>query len=662
MCGIAGAVVKLSDDSGNRSAIRQRIADCVARISNGLRHRGPDGSGLWASNSGDVVFAHRRLAILDLSEAGAQPMIDPASGCVLAFNGEIYNFMELRRELEAFGERFVSTSDTEVILKAYRQWGLDIVPRLRGIFAMAIWDPRIRSVHLIRDQLGIKPLYWTIVRNGSLGKETLLFGSEVRALLMSGVVDRRLDPVAMASYLAQGFVVGPHTIVEGVRLLPAASILTISVDDSLAEAVQRGPKCYWMPPSSNVRRTTEQEVREELRNTVKMQLVSDAPLGIFLSGGIDSSAVATLASEVAPDSVHTFTIGFEEAGLDESRYAAQVAAAIKSRHTNVTLTEKEFIRQLPDAMSSIDQPTFDAINTYFVSRAAREAGMTVALAGTGGDEIFGGYRSFVELPKMMAGTAWIPGRALDRAILGAASAIGNVSWNLLGRAMPQTRWGKIADVARAAHDLVGLYQVSYALFTGETQERLASAAVREAQSKQDFGLPKEVANQWRATANGSEILHAISLLEMSSFVGQRLLRDTDAASMAVSLEVRVPLLDHVLYEKVAGIDPARRFLPSRKKKMLRDMALGRLDPTLFDRPKSGFVLPIDNWARRSLQSEMEHMFTDAVLIRRVGLCVETVRTLWRSYLAGKSGLHWSRAWSLYVLLVWCKSHDMALAA
>lgn len=659
MCGIAGAVGNLANPAANVPN-RDAVVRCVNRISGALLHRGPDGAGLWAAQTNDVVFAHRRLAILDLSEAGAQPMVDAASGCVITFNGEIYNFKELRRELTALGERFHSTSDTEVILKAYKHWGIDVVPRLRGIFAMAIWDPRSRTVHLVRDHLGIKPLYWTTVNDGALGGQVVLFASEVRALLASGAVERRLDPNGIASYLSQGFVVGPTTIVEGVRLLPPAAILTIApgarAQDSNIHTLRR----YWTPPST-ARDTTEDELREELKSAVRMQLVSDAPLGIFLSGGIDSSAVAALASESEPDGLHTFTIGFEETGLDESHYAARVAAAIGSHHMNVTLREEDFVRQLPDALTAIDQPTFDALNTYFVSRAARQAGMTVALAGTGGDELFGGYPSFVELPKMLRAGSWLP-RGLERAIDGTARVAGGLLWDQLGQTPPQTRWGKIADVACAAHDLIGLYQTCYALFTRETQARLASARVQAAQRDQYFGLPAEIAREWRGRTEGAELLHAISLLELSSFIGERLLRDTDAASMAVSLEVRVPLLDHALCERVAGIDAAQRFSPPRKKQLLRGAALARLDPALFDRPKSGFVLPIEEWSRRRLQRQMHELLCDSELVSRVGLQPESVRMLWRSYVAGKPGLYWSRAWSIYVLLSWCQSHDMALAA
>jgi asparagine synthase (glutamine-hydrolysing) len=662
MCGIAGAVGNLSPSVLDVAPpIRSALTTCVERISVALRHRGPDGAGLWAAHSSEVVLGHRRLAVLDLSEAGAQPMVDTESGCVITFNGEIYNFKDLRRELETLGEQFHSSSDTEVVLKAYKRWGLKVVPRLRGIFAMGIWDPRSRCVHLVRDHMGVKPLYWTRLRDSPLGKETLLFASEVRALLASGMVERRLDPIAVASHLSQGFVIGPTSIVEGIKLLPAASILTVGPGKSVQDTNTHSFQSYWTVPSSGVHRTTEDELREELSNAVRMQLVSDAPLGIFLSGGIDSSAVAALASQAEPGAVHTFTIGFEESDLDESHFAAQVAAAIGSRHTNVLLREEHFLRQLPEALSSIDQPTFDALNTYFVSRAVREAGMTVALAGTGGDELFGGYPSFVEVPRMCRAGAWVP-PLLGRAISWSYGLLARFYWNLLGQTPPQTRWGKLADVVCAAHDLLDLYQASYALFTREAQSRLASARVQAAQASLDFGLPTDVAHAWRARIEGSELRHAISLLELSSFVGERLLRDTDAASMAVSLEVRVPLLDYALCEKVAGIDPARRFSPPGKKRLLRDLALARLDPALFDRPKAGFVLPIGEWSKRRLQPELERLLTDAPLIRRAGLRPDSVQTLWRSYLAGKPGLYWSRVWSVYALLSWCENHDMSLVS
>lgn len=661
MCGIAGAIGPLLLPLGGAATGRNSLKDAVRRMGDALRHRGPDGEGHWATEAADVVFAHRRLAIIDLSEGGAQPMADADSGCVITYNGEIYNFPELRRDLERLGERFRSTSDTEVLLKAYKHWGLDCVARLRGIFAFAIWDPRTRSVHLVRDHLGIKPLYWTRVRDSATGRESILFASEVRALLASGKVPRRLDPAGVASYLAQGFVVGPETILEGVQLLPAAGILSIQPGASEHADNLTSLRRYWQLPASGGRTTSVEELRERLAESVRMQLVSDAPLGIFLSGGIDSSAVAALASQVAAGSLHTFTIGFDEAGLDESQHAARVAQAIGSRHSNVVLREAQFTEQLPDALTAIDQPTFDALNTYYVSRAAREAGMTVALAGTGGDELFGGYPSFAQLPTMMRATSAAPGW-VNGAVTGAAGLKEQLAWGLGARAPAQTRWAKIGDVTAAAGNLVGLYQASYALFTRATQRRLASERVRTAQQAQAFGLPADVAREWGRLTEGSEIRHAVSTLELSSFIGERLLRDTDTASMAVALEVRVPLLDPVLCETIAGVDPALRFSPPGRKQLLRDVALSKLDPALFERPKSGFVLPIEAWSRRSLQTAMGRLLNDADHVSRAGLNPDAVRTLWASYLSGRKGFYWSRPWSLYVLLAWCERHDVVMAA
>ena len=671
MCGIAGAIRSVSPE---RRAAPDGRADqmlgWVRRMSDAQRHRGPDGHGLWHSDGQEVVFGHRRLAIIDLSEAGAQPMLDPESGCVVTFNGEIYNFAEIRSELEALGDRFRSTSDTEVILRAYRHWGVDAVRRFRGIFALALFDPRTRAVHLVRDPMGIKPLYFGIVADPGGGEEILLFASEVRALLATDALPRRLDPAAVASYLWHGFAVGPGTLVKGIELLPAASVLTIEIDRPDGPRGERRDRQYWQMAGSNQRPTSVEELREELTKTVRMQLVSDVPLGVFLSGGVDSSAIAALASQVCPGSIHTFTVGFDVDGYDERRYAEQVASGIGSRHTCVVLSEQAFEEQLDAAFGALDQPTFDGINTYFVSRAARDAGMTVALAGTGGDELFGGYPSYVEIPRVLRAGAWLPGggrpglvgRSVDAAVGLASRVVNDVSWNGLGLALPQTRWGKLADLLRASADPLGVYQVSYALFTQEAQALLAGDAVRGAQRAQQFGLPASVAEAWRRRIEGSELLHAISLLELSSFVGERLLRDTDSASMAASLEARVPLLDHVLVDTIARLEPGRRFSPLGRKQLLRDVALSGLDPAIFDRPKSGFVLPIARWARQRLQTQMAQVFADPELSRRAGLRGDRVATLWRSFAAGRPGLYWSRVWSIYVLLSWCRTQGVSVEA
>lgn len=670
MCGIAGAILTdTGDGDGVGRPLSGSVFRLVERMSEAQSHRGPDGSGLWRSRAGEVVFAHRRLAILDLSEAGAQPMIDAESGCAITFNGEIYNFVEIRRELESLGESFSSSSDTEVVLKALKRWGAAAVRRFRGIFALALWDPRAREVHLVRDPMGIKPLYWTTVRDDDSAQDVVLFASELRALLASGAVARRLDPAGVASYLWHGFVVGPTTMIEGVQLLPAASILTICCKPTRDRQPSRQLSTYWHIPLSSDRTATVDEVRSELRNTVRMQLVADVPLGVFLSGGIDSSALASQAIEVAEGPVHTFTVGFDVAGYDESRYAERVADAIKSHHTTIVLTERDFDEQLGDAFKAIDQPTFDGINTYFVSRAARDAGMTVALAGTGGDEIFGGYRSFADLPRALRAGAWLPSReafgiartVIDWAVVYCMQAGNALWWDVLEAAPPQVRWGKIGDALRAVPDILDLYQVFYALFTRESQATLADAAVRQFVSRQEYGLPSEVASAWRQRIRGRDVLDALSTLELSSFAGERLLRDTDAASMAVALEVRVPLLDHVFLEVLCGVEAERRYHPVGQKQLLRDVALHRIAPTLFERPKAGFVLPIDSWARSRLKPQIEAVLSEERLARRVGLRSGPLRTLWKSFVDQRPGIYWSRIWALYVLMAWCERHDVRIA-
>lgn len=658
MCGIAGAV----------GFVDERVVEAVRRADLAQRHRGPDANGFWRSESAGptrdgVVLAQRRLAILDLSPAGAQPMFEPRSGCAIIFNGEVYNYQSIRDELRSHGWDFHSDCDTEVILKAYVQWGPDCVKRFRGMFAYAIWDPRPRkkggppTLHIARDRVGIKPLYYTTLRDGD--RTTVLFASELRAMLASELVERRLDRVGLASYLWHGFVFGPRTIIEGVHLLPQGTHVTITAGQPMPE-----PTRYWSIPAGDGGTASNGEASvaalgAELEEAVRLRLIADVPLGIFLSGGVDSSAVAALAVRArgSGDAVHTFNISFDEPEYDESRYAAAVAGALHTRHRDIRLSEDGFRNQLPGALESIDQPTFDHINSYFVSRAVREAGVTVALAGTGGDELFGGYRSFEDIPRAMA---W--GRRLapvpESMLRAAAGAVSRVKAGpAVGDVPAQTRWGKLGEALAVRGDLVRLYQLSYGLFTPALLRQLSQT---DAQSVAPFGLPPDLEQQLNDLVRHSPTLHAITMLELTSFIGQRLLRDTDAASMAVALEVRVPLLDHEVIGRVAAVDEQRRFRPSRGKRLLRELALSGIDPAIFDRPKSGFVLPIDTWCRRGLRDEVSRTLHDRGLCEQVGLHADTVSRLWHAFDRGAPGIYWSRLWSLFVLLWWCRRHNVRL--
>jgi asparagine synthase (glutamine-hydrolysing) len=647
MCGIAGAI----------GAIHPQIVAAVRRMNIYQTHRGPDGEGFWPDQASvsdwtehRVILAHRRLAIIDLSSAGRQPMVDSESGDVLVFNGEIYNFLELRVDLEALGVRFRTHTDTEVLLLAYRQWGEDFVSRLRGIFAFVLWNPPTRRVLMVRDHLGVKPLYWSMVRHN--GEATVLFSSELRALLATGLITRTLDPVGLASYLWHGFVVGPGTIVRDVRLLPAGTVASIDVD--VPEVVTQP---YWRIPSPKTATRDVEPLRHTLLEAVRMQLVSDVPLGVFLSGGIDSSATAALAVRSAGAAqIRTFTVGFDEARYDETPHAAAVASALGTDHHEIRLSQQTFRDGLGGALGSLDQPTFDAINSYFVSRAVREAGITVALAGTGGDELFGGYRSFRDIPSAIRWSR--AGLLFPKPILRRlASMVMRIKMGRLGTVPPQTRWGKLADVLATRGNLVELYQLSYALFTPDFLLRLASP---QHLAETHFGLPVEKYDTFRTMVSGVSTPHAISMLELSSFIGERLLRDTDAASMAVGLEARVPLLDHLVIERVAELASDIRFSPLGEKVLLQRLALDGLDPHLFDRPKSGFELPFDRWCRDGLKGEMQSTFNDEMLCESVGLESSTVNALWNAFQNNMPGLYWSRVWAIYVLLWWCREHDVKL--
>lgn len=643
MCGLAAAI----------GSVDQHIVDAVARMCEAQTHRGPDASGcvridIDSDDGRAVVLAHRRLSIIDLAAHSNQPMRDDATGNVLIYNGEVYNFRELRRELESDGVAFRTSGDTEVVLKAYSRWGEAAAQRFRGMFALAIWDARRSQLVLMRDRLGIKPLY--IARIGNTGRPTVLIASELRALLDSGLIGRRLNPAALASYHWHGFVVGRESIIDGVELLPAGAVATIEPDGSISQ------HSYWSLAELDTATTTDTTaLAGELEQAVAQRLISDVPLGVFLSGGIDSSAVTSLAVRASQSPIQTFNISFDETDFDESQHARAVAERIGTEHHELRLTQQMFAGSLECALRSIDQPTFDAINTYFVSRAVREAGLTVALAGTGGDELFGGYRSFVDLPRAQRWSRLIgslPGFS-QRTL---ADAIIRLKCGKQGTAPPQTRWGKLHDVLACHGDLVHLYQVSYGLFT---RSFLAALTARES-SGAAFGLPPDIDDELHRAIDGVPQLSAISRLELASFIGQRLLRDTDAASMAVSLEVRVPLLDHRVVEEAERLVPSVRYDPVGRKQLLRRLAMPELDQSMFDRPKAGFVLPIERWSRLELRDQVSETLSDAALCASAGLDAITVQRLWTAFQDGGTGLYWSRIWAVYVLLWWCRQYRVSL--
>jgi len=639
MCGIAGIIGRLDDR--NRAAL--------TRMSEAMVHRGPDASGTWVSapdsRGWGAMFAHRRLSIIDLSPAGAQPMIDPVTGHVVVYNGEIYNFVDLRRRLAAEGQELHSSGDTAAMLRALGLHGPEAVSWLRGMFAFACWDPTNRRLLLARDPLGIKPLYLARSSDPNAGW-SIAFASELCTLLASGLLGTpHLDPQAVASSVWNGFVVGPRTAVKGVELLWPGHLLEF--DGAGNELRQRD---FWhIPVRAPDPIMEEEELAAILEEGLRLHLTSDVPLAVLLSGGVDSSVVANLAQRAAQSPIHTFTMAFEEDELNEGPIAKQIAAAIGTQHHEVVLTEQSFVDNLEAALDSLDQPTFDGLNTYYISRAIRAAGFTVALSGTGGDELFGGYTSYRDLPALHG---WSRRAAcVPRNLQIAAATLATWPLRCSGGAMPpQTRWAKLPDMVRHGDDLLTLYQLAYALFLPAFQQELLVPDFAEALAD---GLPAAMRQRIMAESRDRTPLSAISVMEQRLFLGERLLRDSDAASMAASVEQRVPLVDQILFENVDRLPDSVRYQPLGRKAMLRRIGLRGLDPALFDRPKSGFVLPFDRWIRRGLKNAMDETLRDPQAIAPVGLDPAAVERLWRGFLDGAAGTYWSRVWSVYVLIRWC---------
>jgi asparagine synthase (glutamine-hydrolysing) len=642
MCGIAGVVGQLGER--NRAAL--------GRMSDAMLHRGPDAEGVWESPPDErgwgAMLAHRRLAILDLSPAGVQPMVDPVTGHAIAFNGEIYNYLELRDRLSAEGQTFASTGDTAVLLRALATHGLDAVRWLRGMFAFALWDPAARRLVLARDPLGIKPLYVALSRDPAAGW-SLAFASELRALLASGLLGSpRLDPSAVASVVWNGFVVGPSTAIEGVELLSAGHLLELDGRSGTSRTRE-----FWeIPPPAADAPLDEERLAHLLEDDVRLHLASDVPLAVFLSGGVDSSAVANLAQRASQTPIHTFTLAFEEQELNEGPVARRVAAAIGTSHQELLLTEGHFVERLDAALDSLDQPTFDGLNSWYLSHAIRSAGFTVALAGTGGDELFGGYahfRSVHAFHRLASALRWLP-----RDALAAAASLGTSGFGV-AEIPPQTRWAKLPDMLRRGDDLLALYQLAYALFLPRFQRELVGSDVADTLAD---GLPRAMRERLTKETRARTPVSALSVLEQRLFLGERLLRDNDVASMAASLEQRVPLVDQVLVASVQRLPDAARYEAFGKKAILRRIGLKGLDPALFDRPKSGFVLPFDRWIRRGLRTAMDETLRDPQATKAAGLDPEAVRRLWQGFLDEAPGLYWSRVWAVYVLVRWCQRHHV----
>jgi len=618
MCGIAGIF----------SQNRAKASGALHRMVEAQKHRGPDGSGESIMPFGSSVLAlgHTRLAVIDVSPTGAQPMVHPETGDRLVFNGEIYNHRLIRRELAARGCIFRGTSDSETLLHALVEWGPDCINRLEGMFAFAFHRRATGELLLARDPLGIKPLY---LAQGC----DLIFASEVRAILRSGMVSRQMSAKGLAGLLSYGAVQHPFTLFEAVRSFPAGCWQRFHADGRADDPIR-----YWAPARPDPARgmaATIAEVRETVDMAVRDHLISDVPLGLFLSSGLDSSIVAGMASRHVPD-LRSFTVGFaDNPDMNELALAGKTAELFGLRHTECFINGSDALNAVTTWLGALDQPSIDGLNVYVISKAARERGIKVALSGQGGDELFGGYSTFRDVPmlhRMMRPVSALP-PAFRRHLADLAT---------IGRSASTK--AKAAAIAGCDGDLVSLYMQRRRLMTLAQLGRLGIGHV-------DMGLTADFHDPGEIDAlpiEEKDPAWTISLLESRFYLGNMLLRDGDANSMAHGFEIRVPFLDRRLIGLMASV-PARVRLPAngKPKHLLRMAFPDILRPELLSQPKSGFALPIGRWMTGPL---LEVCREGIESLKGCGLLDPAgIDTIWDIFAAEPETPAWSRAFLFIVI-------------
>jgi asparagine synthase (glutamine-hydrolysing) len=720
MCGICGVI----DWTGAGDA-----AAIVRRMTPTMHHRGPDDEGIsdyelriaeleqeakgeelrakserQNDRGGSLSIGMTRLSIIDI-DGGHQPVFNEDGQVGAVLNGEIYNFQELRRQLEDRGHTIRTRSDSEVVVHAYEEWGKQCVERLEGMFAIAVWDWREAegrrrkadsqdagegargpsegaTLFLARDRLGIKPLYYyqkSEVRSQksevgiwnepafSLTSDlrpptsVFLFASEVRTLLASGVVPRQLSKAAVESYLLFGSVSEPMTLIEGVFSIPPGHRVTINLADASAPI---RPESYWniagarrgdrepgADSQSNGHRSSHsnvanaaQQVRELLTESVRKHLIADVPVGVFLSSGIDSTALAALASREAAG-VHTFTVAFPEKEFSEAAIARRTAATFGTTHQELMLSGDEMLARLNEAVGALDQPSMDGINTYFVSWGAAQAGLKVTLSGLGGDEVFGGYNTFRRTAHFQR-LATLGGNLPQGLRTAVASAVTGVGGHFVSH--DATR--KLTALLSSGESMPDAFYFGRTLFTP------AQVAALFADRKPNSATPP-----WRTwlaetalQARELDAFAAVTCMEARSYLVNTLLRDTDSMSMAHSLEVRVPFLDHPLVEFVTRLPQAVKLRQGNPKALLVEALSDLLPPDVVGQKKRGFTFPWAEWLRGPLKTRLESGLSELSPALREVLDANETRRVWQDYLDGKTS--WSRPWSLYVLNEWAKAH------
>jgi len=636
MCGIAGVLNSSTSARAGLERDAMAMADCIA-------YRGPDDHGIWTDLDAGLALTHRRLSIVDLSPAGHQPMTSADGRFVIIFNGEIYNFMDLRPELEARGIKFRGHSDTEVMLEAFAAYGIaPTVKRLIGMFTIAVWDRRERTLSLIRDRLGIKPLYW--MKQGGL----FLFGSELKALRAYPGWTPRIDRAALASFMRHNYIPAPHSIYEGVRKLEQGTILTLPWGGEPriekfwdARAVAKAGLAD--PLHASDAEMTDQ-LEKLLGDAVKRRMVADVPVGAFLSGGIDSSTVAALMKAANAGPVRTYTIGFEHSGYDEAVHSAAVAKHLGTEHTEMIVKPQDALDVIPRLAEMYDEPFADSsqIPTYLVSAMTRQH-VTVALSGDGGDELFGGYTRY-QYTAQLNRMRMLP-RPLRTAITRAITALPADRWTELLSFIPASVRPK--QIGDKMHKVAGILHCDSEtdLYRGLVTHWEPDSIMLNARETKGVLWDAQVDRDFPS------LLERMQFLDLVTYLPDDILTKVDRASMAVALEARVPLIDHRVVEFAWRLPRRAKVRGDVTKWLLRQVLYRHVPQALVERPKMGFAVPLGDWLRGPLRGWAENLLAESRLRQAGFFDVATVRRTWDEHVSGRANRQYP-LWDVLMFEAW----------
>jgi asparagine synthase (glutamine-hydrolysing) len=623
MCGIAG-IIELKGGVAD--------ADLVRRMTDAIAHRGPDADGFFVE--GSAGLGHRRLSIIDLSAESNQPFYDPAGRYVLVYNGEMYNYEEVKAKMSDYP--FRTAGDTEVLLAAYLRWGVDCLRHFRGMYAFCIWDKQERTAFLCRDKMGVKPLYYAVAG------DRLLFSSEVRSILSTGVVPRQIDEKALVDYFSDQSIPYPYTVVKGIRQLEAGSWMQIKdgkIEQQRYWDVTNNPIDFEFGDKERVHR----RIYELMLQSIRRRLVSDVPVGAFLSGGIDSSAVVGLMAEASSSPANTFNISFEEKAYDESEYAEIIAKKFNTHHTRLLLQPTVFLDELENALDAMDTPSGDGINTYVVSKAISRKGMRVALSGAGGDELFAGYPFFAQYLSLQH-RSWI---------WRFPSPLRSLAATFLTGGRQEGKNGRIGQILRQpSPSIIDVYPLFRQILSPSVIGRLT----RLNSGQQLTTAVGEELRRRQREIKALPFLSQVSAAEYLGYTQHTLLKDTDQMSMAVSLEVREPFFDQDLVEFVLSVPDCLKN-PSYPKSLLVESLKPLLPDEIVFRKKQGFLFPWEIWLRTDLRAFCDRHIRN--MADRPFINGGELVSYWNRYLAGDKEVRWSEIWLFVVLEYWLEKNGVS---